>query len=355
MKLGKIDTRKSSIVLNYQLFAEPNADVQDPNGHPSQSVSEMVQELLSQATDAGVQPLDTTIEQPQEPQQQQESQTQKPVTGQPDTEPTQVSDTPASGTTTDPYEKRYKDAQAWGTKLSQENALLKDQAGQIPMLRQQIEELRQQIQAFQQPQMQQQTQPQEDLTKLDPQAALDKLYENPIAVIQQIAGSQQQQPVIDPNILNYVQEQMIRDNWNKAYENIMQMPDFAENQEAIMNYINDNGLAYKQGLDPNNAFKDAYLYARKINYKPPQPQKTQEEFIQEFLQNPENIEKYIVPNQDIEKAILAKKAAELQQTKTPISIASDGGGQPVVTPVRKPTTIKEVKSIARSILSGNNG
>lgn len=344
MKLGKIDTRKNSIVLNYQLFAGPNADVQDPNGHPSQSVSEMVQELLSQATDAGVQPLDTTIKQPQEP-----------VTGQPDTEPTQVSDTPASGTTTDPYEKRYKDAQAWGTKLSQENALLKDQARQIPMLRQQIEELQQQIQAFQQPQMQQQTQPQEDLTKLDPQDALDKLYENPIAVIQQIASSQQQQPAIDPNILNYVQEQMIRDNWNKEFANIQQMPDFAENQEAMMQYIIDNNLAYKKDVDPAGVFKDAYLYARKTNYKPPQPQKTQEELIQEILQNPENIEKYIVPNQDIEKAILAKKAAELQQTKTPISIASDGGGQPVVTPVRKPTTIEEMKSIARSILSGNNG
>lgn len=353
--------------LNYQLFAESASGGQSPNAENTDQLTarDKLMSAINTATgnqipqdaNTGLSPSELVRNilensdgdsQAQPVQQQVEPQTQPAETQQ---DPTQVQqgDTSSDGTADNVPEKRLKDAQAWGTRLSQENAQLRQQLGIVPELQRQLQELQQLIQSPQQPQAQQQTQ-QEDLTKLDPQTALDKFYENPIALMQQIANSQQQQPSINPEILSYVEEQMIKDRWNKEFENIQQMPDFKDNEGAILQYINENNLAYKKGLDPASVFKDAYLYARKMNYQPPQPQPDSKS----YLSDP-NFQNEILNNPDIVNMIIKAQAQKMQEGTPPVSIASTGSSQPIANITEKPTTKEGWSKRATSILMGNNG
>ncbi|EGD47135.1 hypothetical protein Cpap_1527 [Ruminiclostridium papyrosolvens DSM 2782] len=345
MKEKNIDTRTHDLILNYQLFAEPSNQSQNPeDGHAALNVSQRIAAILNSASDNN-QPTNQ-VQQPtgegnqasaptdgtqnQQPSQSAQSASQTPAQNT-DTPPSSGTGEPSTGTGNEPVvpEKRYKDVQAWATRLSQENSQLK----------QAIEQYQQQQQTSQ-PQTQQQEQ------TIDPQAFLDSLYEKPQQVLGGVAKS-----VIDKElapIIDFVKNQMKVDSWGNALKQFRSsVPDYADNEQSIIQYINDNGLGDSD--NPDIVLKDAYIAARQQNYQPPQQVDPTS-----YLQDEDFVTQNILSNPDIVNRVIKAQAEKMQQGQPPVSIASTGG-QPIATPVEKPKNTDEFRARARAILGGNFG
>jgi hypothetical protein len=350
MKQHNIDTRTSGIQLNYQLFAEPGESSQNPDdGHSVLTTSQRIAAILNGAPDNSQTQPQQQQQAPQQAtdgqqvqQQAQENGTQSQQPAQ-QTEPVETPDTSSTNDGTGEQNTgnepsvvpidRYKNVQAWATKVSQENSDLK----------QQIERLTQQ-QSNNQSQQPQQQQPQQ--ASIDPQTFVDSLYENPQQVLSEVVKSvigQELSPII-----NFTKSQMLVDNWGNALKNFVEnTPDYAENEQAMVDYINNNNLGNSD--NPDGVLKDAYIHARRQNYKPPQQVDPTS-----YLQDEKFVTDNIINNPDIVNRIIRAQTEKLQQGQPPVSIASNGS-QPIATPVERPTTMDGYRKMARSILDGNFG
>jgi hypothetical protein len=193
----------------------------------------------------------------------------------------------------------------------------------------------------------------DEFAGLDAEGILEKFYADPVGVLSKIAEKVADSKVkpLESKFAPFaetVETQQHIQLWDEAATELIEIaPDIGEFKPGMKQYIAENNLSGSK--NPAKVLKDAYIYAKGLNYKPqvdPKSYLNDENFMNENIYN----------NPVVKEKIMKEHLAGVrgQQNQLPNSIAGQSNsGSPAMPPVSlKGKPMRDVHEAAAAMLFG---
>jgi len=247
--------------------------------------------------------------------------------------------------TPEKFAKSYVEQEAFNTRITQDNALLRNTVSELQARMAQYESLNNQQQ--QAPQQTQQQAP-----EYDPQTDINAFYENPKEFLAKYLSSaieplkQEFQQQVNP-IAQRVAEDTAKTARQAAAEKFFASnPDAQEFMQPMADLLAKDDV-FNGLTDPDSLLErmnNALIFAKGQRYQKPQ---TVDDVAAKLLSDADLFNKYIAGNEEVKKKLLSSVVQSVQQMKVPPTVTLPSSAQVVIKEADKPSTFEALGDLLK--------